>query len=933
VLGIGLSDAGGYLGQQIDQSDNEPYIPFSFNPSDIPFSFDPPPDGNVGDGDDDGGDGGGLPGFPFPFPLPEPDPDPFPLPGFPIPIPPGLPTYPGTPTDPNSLNGPAGYGTANFVTNMGYAFAYRVTFENDPKANAPAQIVTITDNLGSSLDWTTFQLTGIGFADNNFVIPPGSQHYQTTISMTYNGQTFNVQIETGIHTATGQVYATFESIDPNTSLPPSNVLTGFLPPEDGTGRGEGYLTYTVSPKSIVPNSTVINNVALITFDGNQPIATDQVDDDDASKGIDPTKEAPVTIDATTPTSHVTLPSHVGPSIAVSWSGSDVGGSGIATYTVYVSTDGGQTYTAWLTNTQQTSGVYQGTAGKTYFFYVVATNNVGTVQTNGQAGAVSTYVDFPPQVTSALTAQVMMGQPFSYQIAASNSPTSFGATGLPEGLTVSATNGLISGTPTETGVFSVGLSASNAGGTGTATLTLTVDAAPVTYPVITSATTATVVLGQALNYQIVATNDPTEYGASGLPDGVSINTTSGLISGAPTQTGVFKVGLSATNAGGTGTASLTLTVSPVPVVPPTITSVLTTSAEATVPFGYQIVATDMPSEYGAGGLPAGLSINAASGLISGAPTTEGAYQVTLSATNSGGTGTAILSLTVAAAPVVLPTITSATTADVLVGESLRYQITASHNPTLYGASGLPAGIIVDTSTGLISGTPSKTGIFSIGLSATNAGGTGTAALTLTVSPEPVVAPVITSVLAVNGQATVEFNYQITASNMPSVYDASGLPQGLSINTASGLISGTPIVAGVHSIVLSAYNSGGTGTATLTLTLAAAPLPVVRVAATIAEVRIGTGKVGEFTLSIAHPLKKPLMIKYALKGNAENGTDYHRLMGTKVIKAGQTKAIIKIVPEGDLEGKPEKTVRFVLESSKEYTIKPPPKPVKIEILNGH
>ena len=50
--------------------------------------------------------------------------------------------------------------------------------------------------------------------------------------------------EAGIHTDTGQVYATFQSIDPNTELPP-DVLTGFLPPEDGTGRGQGYFSYLV----------------------------------------------------------------------------------------------------------------------------------------------------------------------------------------------------------------------------------------------------------------------------------------------------------------------------------------------------------------------------------------------------------------------------------------------------------------------------------------------------------------------------------------------------------------------------------------------------------------------------------------------------------------------------------------------------------------
>jgi len=64
-------------------------------------------------------------------------------------------------------------------------------------------------------------------------------------------------------------------------------------------------------------------------------------------------------------------------------------------------------------------------------------------------------------------------PFNYVISASNSPTSYGATGLPTGLTVDAGNGLISGVPTQLGTFYATLSAINATGTGTQSLTLTV----------------------------------------------------------------------------------------------------------------------------------------------------------------------------------------------------------------------------------------------------------------------------------------------------------------------------------------------------------------------------------------------------------------------------------------------------------------------------
>ncbi|MCU0793856.1 MAG: Ig-like domain-containing protein, partial [Opitutaceae bacterium] len=79
----------------------------------------------------------------------------------------------------------------------------------------------------------------------------------------------------------------------------------------------------------------------------------------------------------------------------------------------------------------------------------------------------------PVISSPATASGVVGQPFAYRIAATNTPTSFAATGLPAGLAVNTTSGLISGTPAAAGTSSVTLSATNATGTGNASLTLTI----------------------------------------------------------------------------------------------------------------------------------------------------------------------------------------------------------------------------------------------------------------------------------------------------------------------------------------------------------------------------------------------------------------------------------------------------------------------------
>jgi hypothetical protein len=153
----------------------------------------------------------------------------------------------------------------------------------------------------------------------------------------------------------------------------------------------------------------------------------------------------------------------------------------------------------------------------------------------------------------------------------------------------------------------------------------------------------------------------------------------------------------------------------------------------ISFSYQIIATDSPhTSYNASGLPPGLGVNTSSGIISGVPTSEGAYNATIYATNTGGTGSALLRLTVVGQ---VPVITSSTTASATVGVLFTYQITASNSPTGFNASGLPTGMSVVTSTGVISGTPTTQGVYSISISATNSGGTGSNTLVLTVQAAP------------------------------------------------------------------------------------------------------------------------------------------------------------------------------------------------------
>lgn len=79
------------------------------------------------------------------------------------------------------------------------------------------------------------------------------------------------------------------------------------------------------------------------------------------------------------------------------------------------------------------------------------------------------------------------------------------------------------------------------------------------PVISGAATANGTVGQAFSYQIIASNSPTSFAAANLPSGLSLNTSTGLISGTPTTAGTTNATLSATNATGTGNATLSIAI--------------------------------------------------------------------------------------------------------------------------------------------------------------------------------------------------------------------------------------------------------------------------------------------------------------------------------------------------------------------------------------
>jgi putative Ig domain-containing protein len=157
---------------------------------------------------------------------------------------------------------------------------------------------------------------------------------------------------------------------------------------------------------------------------------------------------------------------------------------------------------------------------------------------------------------------------------------------------------------------------------------------------------------------------------------------------------------------------------------------------------QIAATDSASgqtlTYSATGLPAGLSINSSTGLISGTPTTAGTNSVTVTATDTTGAhGSATFTWTISSTVGNTVTVTNPGSQTGTVGTAASLQIAATDSASgqtlTYSATGLPAGLSISSTTGLISGTPTTAGTYSVTVTATDTTGAhGSATFTWTIS---------------------------------------------------------------------------------------------------------------------------------------------------------------------------------------------------------
>jgi len=512
-----------------------------------------------------------------------------------------------------------------------------------------------------------------------------------------------------------------------------------------------------------------------------------------------------------------------------------------------------------------NGVLSGTPTQVGSFPITVT----ATDSNGCTGTGVTYtITIGCQtitVTNPATTTGTVSSPFSQtftQTGAIGTATFTTASTLPAGLTL-ATNGVLSGTPTEDGTFPIVVTVTDSNGcTGTsATYNLVIGCQTIT---VINPSNATGPAGSPFSEtftQTGAVGSATFTTSSTLPTGLSLST-AGVLSGTPSQGGTFPIVVTVTDANGcTGVGSTYTLVITCPII--TVNNPANGNGTANSPFSETFTSSGgvgtMTYTLATGTLPTGLTL-AANGVLSGTPTQTGSFPITVTATDSNGcTGTGTTYTIVIACQTI--TVTNPVNANGTASSpfSETFTQTGGIGTTTFSlATGtLPAGLTL-AANGVLSGTPTQTGSFPITVTATDSNGcTGTGSTyTIIIGCQTIT---VTNPANTAGAVSAPFSETFTqtgAIGTTTFTTASTLPAGLTLAT-NGVLSGTPLEDGVFPIVVTVTDANScTGTsATYNLTIGCQTITVTNPVNTGGTVNAGfsetftqTGAVGGATFTL-------------------------------------------------------------------------------------
>ncbi len=463
-----------------------------------------------------------------------------------------------------------------------------------------------------------------------------------------------------------------------------------------------------------------------------------------------------------------------------------------------------------------------------------------------------------------------GEYLSRTIVATGNPTptfSIASGTLPAGLTLNPVTGVLSGSPQNIGTTSVTIRATNAAGTNDATQSISI--ALLVPPVISTSAFPTTPQSQAVSYQLAASNSPTSWAMTGgsLPAGISFNATTATISGTPSQTGSFRPVFTATNSAGTSvpkTVAMNIVASLAPTVlyefnstqadfndrfletqvggTPTWASAGITATGGVGNTGWlaassftqtalwnqgfqwlpgqtSTVSVYFKARVTAGSVAGGSSLRLGYtddnlGILTGAEylsvginTTAGDQSQLAVIYRQGGTVTSTG-----------PNVGTLVHGNwyQLIGTFTKSASSGSFDVVVslksWGADGQTGGTVLGTSSTItataLTNVYDSTGVYAgfVGTTNSSSGVQGFDSLSVAI---PVPPPTVAPGQAFNASIGAAFNQTIAATGNPVTYAlvSSSLPAGLSLNTSTGAITGTPTASGTFAPMISATNLGG------------------------------------------------------------------------------------------------------------------------------
>jgi hypothetical protein len=441
--------------------------------------------------------------------------------------------------------------------------------------------------------------------------------------------------------------------------------------------------------------------------------------------------------------------------------------------------------------------------------------------------------------------------------------SVAAGAFPGGLSISPA-GVISGTPTASGTFSVTVKVTDSAQvTATQAYSITVAAASGLLSITTQPPLPGGQAGVAYTETFAATGGVQPYNwelfAGALPPGLSLSVLTGSLTGTPTAAGTFNFTVqvvdyiehTATQPFSIAVIAAVKIITP-PVMPDGTTGTL---------YSQQFLATGGVTPYtwsvAAGSIPTGLTLSTSTGSLSGTPTTAGTFNFTIGVTDQSKESDSAAYTIKIVAPLSITTQPPLPAGVVGAAYSQTFAATGGTTPYQWFVStgtALPTGLTLSATAATVTGTPTAAGTFNFTIQVVDASGrSATASFTITVTA----ALTITTATLPNATVGTPYSQTLAAAGANGTLTWSvstgALPAGITLNSSTGALTGTPTAPGAFTFTVNvAFGTQPAATQSLTITVGVPTGPPASITGLPATASPATQPALGITIPSAYPL---------------------------------------------------------------------------------